>query len=422
MGDMYSYDHTDNHNFPMSSTSSLSSSSPQDEISLLLHQILLRSSSSSASSSLLVTHTAKNAHTSTAGLCSSQATLENPHPSDRSSLLHGGISVADSSIGVGAPNDAFLSSPGTCTLANMKGSSAVDMPSSLGVSENELDEYDCESEEGIEALVEQQPVKSVPPRSSSKRSRAAEVHNLSEKRRRSRINEKMKALQNLIPNSNKTDKASMLDEAIEYLKQLQLQVQMLSMRNGLSLHPMCFSEDLQAQRFGQMRCEFSEENRSLPVNTATTLPLTQENPLQYESKSSLPDKLSTQDQRLVPPPSYKINPETSYGLESPVLPHIRSFPQKRTSEMRNNGILRQQKLNVSHSDSNPLGGYQVSHTFDMQTSEQKDKGFETAAGKDQLALILRNSVNNVTMTSRLRRLQAGESICEDDIKTEKPRL
>ncbi|EYU25441.1 hypothetical protein MIMGU_mgv1a010846mg [Erythranthe guttata] len=72
---------------------------------------------------------------------------------------------------------------------------------------------------------------------SSKRRRAAEVHNLSEKRRRSRINEKLKALQNLIPNSNKTDKASMLDEAIEYLKQLQLQVQMLTMRNGLSLHP-----------------------------------------------------------------------------------------------------------------------------------------------------------------------------------------
>ncbi|KAL8523200.1 hypothetical protein ACS0TY_013244 [Phlomoides rotata] len=60
---------------------------------------------------------------------------------------------------------------------------------------------------------------------SSKRTRAAEVHNLSEKRRRSRINEKLKALQNLVPNSNKTDKASMLDEAIEYLKQLQLQVQ-----------------------------------------------------------------------------------------------------------------------------------------------------------------------------------------------------
>ncbi|KAK6940567.1 Myc-type, basic helix-loop-helix (bHLH) domain [Dillenia turbinata] len=60
---------------------------------------------------------------------------------------------------------------------------------------------------------------------SAKRSRAAEVHNLSERRRRDRINEKMKALQELIPRCNKSDKASMLDEAIEYLKSLQLQVQ-----------------------------------------------------------------------------------------------------------------------------------------------------------------------------------------------------
>ncbi|XP_073054957.1 transcription factor PIF1-like isoform X1 [Primulina eburnea] len=60
---------------------------------------------------------------------------------------------------------------------------------------------------------------------STKKSRAAEVHNLSERRRRDRINEKMKALQELIPRCNKSDKASMLDEAIEYLKSLQLQVQ-----------------------------------------------------------------------------------------------------------------------------------------------------------------------------------------------------
>lgn len=78
-----------------------------------------------------------------------------------------------------------------------------------------------------------------PPRkcSSSRRNRAAAVHNLSEKRRRNRINEKMKALQELIPNSNKTDKASMLDEAIEYLKALQLQLQMVSMRNGVNVSP-----------------------------------------------------------------------------------------------------------------------------------------------------------------------------------------
>ncbi|XP_022967234.1 transcription factor PIF1-like isoform X1 [Cucurbita maxima] len=73
---------------------------------------------------------------------------------------------------------------------------------------------------------------------STKRSRAAEVHNLSERRRRDRINEKMKALQELIPRCNKVDKASMLDEAIEYLKSLQLQVQMMSM--GCGMVPMMF--------------------------------------------------------------------------------------------------------------------------------------------------------------------------------------
>ncbi|XP_034702447.1 transcription factor PIF4-like [Vitis riparia] len=73
---------------------------------------------------------------------------------------------------------------------------------------------------------------------STRRSRAAEVHNLSERRRRDRINEKMKALQELIPHSNKSDKASMLDEAIEYLKSLQLQLQLMWMGGGVA--PMMF--------------------------------------------------------------------------------------------------------------------------------------------------------------------------------------
>ncbi|XP_015079221.1 transcription factor PIF1-like isoform X1 [Solanum pennellii] len=73
---------------------------------------------------------------------------------------------------------------------------------------------------------------------SAKKSRAAEVHNLSERKRRDRINEKMKALQELIPRCNKSDKASMLDEAIEYLKSLQLQVQMMA--TGCSMVPMMY--------------------------------------------------------------------------------------------------------------------------------------------------------------------------------------
>ncbi|XP_016464652.2 transcription factor UNE10 isoform X2 [Nicotiana tabacum] len=67
---------------------------------------------------------------------------------------------------------------------------------------------------------------------SSRRSRAAVVHNQSERRRRDRINQKMKTLQRLVPNASKTDKASMLDEVINYLKQLQAQVQLMnSVRN-----------------------------------------------------------------------------------------------------------------------------------------------------------------------------------------------
>ncbi|XP_062188218.1 transcription factor PHYTOCHROME INTERACTING FACTOR-LIKE 13-like isoform X2 [Phragmites australis] len=43
----------------------------------------------------------------------------------------------------------------------------------------------------------------------------------------------MRALQELVPHCNKTDKASILDEAIEYLKPLQLQVQIMWVTTGM---------------------------------------------------------------------------------------------------------------------------------------------------------------------------------------------
>ncbi|KAK8269275.1 hypothetical protein V6Z12_D11G118700 [Gossypium hirsutum] len=77
------------------------------------------------------------------------------------------------------------------------------------------------------------------PSKGSKRKRKSELHKLCERRRRDKINEKMRALQELIPNCNKVDKASMLDEAIDYLKTLQLQVQMMSMGTaGVYMPPM----------------------------------------------------------------------------------------------------------------------------------------------------------------------------------------
>uniref|UniRef100_A0A5B6ZSH8 Putative transcription factor PIF3-like isoform X1 n=1 Tax=Davidia involucrata TaxID=16924 RepID=A0A5B6ZSH8_DAVIN len=118
---------------------------------------------------------------------------------------------------------------------------------------HETDDSECQSEDVEEELVDVR--KATPARggTGSKRSRAAEVHNLSERRRRDRINEKMRALQELIPNCNKVDKASMLDEAIEYLKTLQLQVQIMSMGAGLYMPPMMFPTGMQHMHAAHMR-------------------------------------------------------------------------------------------------------------------------------------------------------------------------
>ncbi|KAK9101631.1 hypothetical protein Scep_025061 [Stephania cephalantha] len=67
------------------------------------------------------------------------------------------------------------------------------------------------------------------PRMRARRGQATDPHSIAERLRREKISERMKNLQELVPNSNKTDKASMLDEIIEYVKFLQLQVKVLSM-------------------------------------------------------------------------------------------------------------------------------------------------------------------------------------------------
>ncbi|KAL9362301.1 hypothetical protein Peur_045086 [Populus x canadensis] len=67
------------------------------------------------------------------------------------------------------------------------------------------------------------------PRVRARRGHATDPHSIAERLRREKIAERMKNLQELVPNSNKVDKASMLDEIIEYVKFLQLQVKVLSM-------------------------------------------------------------------------------------------------------------------------------------------------------------------------------------------------
>ncbi|KAF3438974.1 hypothetical protein FNV43_RR17249 [Rhamnella rubrinervis] len=418
MGDMDEYDK----NACSSSASVAQPATAPDEFSLFLQQILVRSSSSSGSSTSVAGHAGMREQFSLSspsimGFCTSNISPDNLQRQCRLQLLGEGISAVDSS--------------GPYLLGNASRNATNVSSSSLGGSENENDEYDCESEEGLEALVEEVPTKPVA-RSSSKRSRAAEVHNLSEKRRRSRINEKMKALQNLIPNSNKTDKASMLDEAIEYLKQLQLQVQMLSMRNGLSLHPMCVPGGLQPAQLSQMRMDFSEGNRSLHLNMPANLPMNQETSTQ--NLFGLPNQCTASNQALVPNMSNIISSETSFGLEPSMQARLGSYQLHTSAEgIRKEVEMQQQQTNVNNLEANPLEFIGATSTVAFNTQASDEKGSDSLETciieRDQLeggllksmeqSLVLPSHLNSLLHSASMR---TGRSIPNDDIKMERTDL
>ncbi|CAH2063132.1 unnamed protein product [Thlaspi arvense] len=64
-----------------------------------------------------------------------------------------------------------------------------------------------------------------------KRRRSKEIDNSPESKQRNDINKKMRTLQDLLPNSHKDDNESLLDEAINYMTNLQYHVQMMTMGN-----------------------------------------------------------------------------------------------------------------------------------------------------------------------------------------------
>ncbi|KAK1604756.1 hypothetical protein QYE76_028429 [Lolium multiflorum] len=190
--------------------------------------------------------------------------------------------------------------------------------------------------------------------SGGKRTRAAEVHNLSEKRRRSKINEKMKALQSLIPNSNKTDKASMLDEAIEYLKQLQLQVQMLSMRNGVYLNPSYLSGALEPVQASQMFAALGVGGR----NVATPNSVNQSSGAHHSFDPMNPPPQSQSQPVALPSCPNTTIPEPSFHLGASQS-HLRSFQLPESSEMMFRGeIMPKHHLTPAQERANPPGsGY-----------------------------------------------------------------
>ncbi|KAL0335547.1 UNVERIFIED_CONTAM: Transcription factor UNE10 [Sesamum radiatum] len=128
---------------------------------------------------------------------------------------------------------------------------SFESPRSLKSARNADDDSACHDCSDGQRITKGQSFRS---QSSSRRSRAAAIHNQSERRRRDRINEKMKTLQKLVPNASKTDKASMLDEVIEYLKQLQAQVQMMSNARNMPqmVVPLGMQQQLQMSLLARM--------------------------------------------------------------------------------------------------------------------------------------------------------------------------
>ncbi|PON65059.1 Basic helix-loop-helix transcription factor [Parasponia andersonii] len=353
---------------PSSGNNGLASES--EEINNILNQLLHSSSSSSAysssssSSSSCMTFKTKYTHllhsqpppasfsdtVSGSGLLGSEAPQEDRigfgRSDNRSELDY---RVFHGSSGAGSSSGFNFSDPGGYFGGEVK-DGAEKTFSSAGLvdsdakrrrvsPENDFGDFSCDSE-GAEGS--EMPTNSAPPRSSSKRSRAAEVHNLSEKRRRSRINEKMKALQNLIPNSNKTDKASMLDEAIEYLKQLQLQVQMLSMRNGLSLHPMCLPGVLQPMQLPlpQTGLGYNEGPKYLNSNRGiSTFSGVEESLMHSAYNLSNTSTISNQPTTIPSLANIATTPEPSLGFEQSIQTHsdqsVFQHPQRICATMEN---------------------------------------------------------------------------------------
>ncbi|KAL4366832.1 hypothetical protein GQ457_05G003010 [Hibiscus cannabinus] len=67
------------------------------------------------------------------------------------------------------------------------------------------------------------------PRVRARRGQATDPHSIAERLRRERIAERIRALQELVPSVNKTDRAAMLDEIVDYVKFLRLQIKVLTM-------------------------------------------------------------------------------------------------------------------------------------------------------------------------------------------------
>ncbi|KAK6116223.1 hypothetical protein DH2020_050019 [Rehmannia glutinosa] len=170
---------------------------------------------------------------------------------------------------------------------------------------------------------------------------------------------------------SETDKASMLDEAIEYLKQLQLQVQMLTMRNGLSLYPICLPGMLQPNQISQARVDIYDTDKSLNVNTTKAISVDQN----ISANALLRLQDSCVKQAPVTDFPTLIGSKTSFELEPSTRHHFGSFQISRSS---NEKVLPCQPLNDDCPQTSSAGASKATSSipFETEISNLKENTLE----------------------------------------------
>ncbi|CAM8897453.1 unnamed protein product [Rhodiola kirilowii] len=86
-----------------------------------------------------------------------------------------------------------------------------------------------------------QPALNLNGRTRAGRGSATDPQSLYARKRRERINERLKTLQSLVPNGTKVDISTMLEEAVQYVKFLQLQIKLLSSDDMWMYAPLAYS-------------------------------------------------------------------------------------------------------------------------------------------------------------------------------------
>lgn len=101
---------------------------------------------------------------------------------------------------------------------------------------------------------------------------SVEPQSVAARHRRKKISERIRVLEKLIPGGNKMDTATMLDEAIEYVKFLQLQVQILESDYSLDDIPVASTHSTASKRkFETTATTVGGDSSALqPLRTATS--------------------------------------------------------------------------------------------------------------------------------------------------------